>query len=799
MFFLLSEKIFFMSTNKGNKKGKTLVIVESPAKAKTINKYLGNDFIVKSSVGHIKDLPSYNLGIDIKNDFKPRYEIIKGKAKVIEEIKETAKKSKEVLIATDPDREGEAIAVHLADEVASANVPIHRVIFNEITKNGIKKGLENIRDLDLNLFMSQQARRVLDRIIGFQVSPFLSNVMIGKTSEKLSAGRVQSVALRLIVEREREIQNFEPIDYWNIYADFHNKEIKKFHTQLVAFEGKYIQKPSGSRRGANELETKQKEENLQKLHFIKNQEKADELINRIKKLKEFKVSKKQTKDISRKPYPPFTTSTLQQEAAKQLGFSNKKTMQIAQKLYEGVEIGDEGPVGLITYMRTDSVRISDEALNSVRNFIENEYGVDYLPSKPNSYETKSKNVQDAHEAIRPTNLGYTIDKLKQFLTKDELALYKLIYTRFVASQMSYAQLEQTTIELEAEDLIFRATGSVVKFDGFMKIYSEQKDESTETNGNDDEEEEILPSGIVVGMQFTVKDAYYKQTQTKPPSRYTQAGLIKALDELGIGRPSTYATIVSTLTERKYVELNRKTFIPTELGFQVNDILIKHFENIFNVNFTSKMEEELDDIALGEKTYLETLNEFYKPFSETLDRAKGENSEQSDLICPACGGKLVIRVSRKGRFLGCSNYPSCTHTQPLPKPAEEKKTPEIHNDVHCPKCGKPMYLREGKFGKFFGCIDYPTCDGVLPYSSNVKCPQCGEGHLVEKFSPKTKKKFWSCSTYPKCNYITNYEPVNKTCVHCNNYYLEIHYRKDAEGNWDKYLKCPKCRSEYSFES
>lgn len=784
-----------MSTVKSKDKSKTLVIVESPAKAKTINKYLGSTYVVKSSVGHIKDLPSYNLGIDIKNEFKPRYEVIKGKNKIIDEIKETAKKSKEILIATDPDREGEAIAAHLAEEVDESKKPIHRVIFNEITKNGIKKGLENIRDIDQNLFMSQQARRVLDRIIGFQVSPFLSNAMIGKTSEKLSAGRVQSVALRLIVEREREIQNFDSIDYWSIYADFQNHEIKKLSTQLVGFDDKYIQKPTGSKKGKDEKETRDRIAELEKMHYIKSAEQANAILTKIKSINDFKVSKKQTKEISRKPYAPYTTSTLQQEASKQLGFSNKKTMQIAQKLYEGVEIGDDGLVGLITYMRTDSVRISDDALNAVRAHIDKEFGKNYLPVRPNSYESKSKNVQDAHEAIRPTNLDYTMDLLKKHLSKDELALYRLIFTRFVASQMANAQLEQTTIELEALDLIFRATGSVVQFDGFLKVYKDMKDENGENNGNDDDEEVILPLGIEIGMLFNLIDAIIKQSQTKPPARYTQAGLIKVLDELGIGRPSTYATIVSTLTDRKYAELNRKTFSPTELGFQVNDVLINHFTDIFNVNFTSKMEEELDEVALGEKTYLEILNEFYDPFAKALEKAKGHNGDGSGIECPCCGGKLIIRVSRKGRFLGCSNYPTCTHTQPLPKNTEEKKTPEVYPGASCPKCGKPMYLREGKYGKFLGCTDYPTCDGIAPITSNVTCPKCGQGHLIERFSPKTRKKFWSCSTYPNCNHLTNYEPINRECPSCKNYYLEYHFRKDDEGNWVKYIKCPECKAEF----
>ncbi len=787
-----------MSKSSAKSQLKTLVVVESPAKAKTINKYLGNNYIVKSSIGHIKDLPNYSLGIDLDNNFQPKYEVIKGKAKVIKELKDIAKESGDVLIATDPDREGEAIAYHLADEITPVNNKIKRVIFNEITKSGINKGITSARDIDHNLFMSQQARRVMDRIIGFQVSPFLSNKMIGKTSEALSAGRVQSVALRLICEREREILGFESIEYWNIFADFKCPSISKLPTLLVAFENKLIQKPSGSAKGNTPEETKKIKNQISKLHFIKNKEQADNLLAQIKQIQEYEITKKQTKDVVRRPNAPFTTSTLQQEAAKQLGFTNKKTMQIAQKLYEGVNIGNDELVGLITYMRTDSVRVSDDAIKSVREYVSTNYGENYLPKTPNTYESKSKNMQDAHEAIRPTNVQYDLKELKKSLTKDEMALYQLIYFRFVASQMSNAILEQTVVEISSNGFIFRATGSVVKFDGYMKIYTEAEDEKDENATNDDEDKEIiLPKGIEVGKKLSLTSATSKQAGTKPPARFTQASLIKILDELGIGRPSTYATIVSTLSDRKYVELEKKSFRPTQLGFDVNDILVASFDSIFNVNFTSKMEEELDEIAEGDKTYLQTVNEFYEPFSKTLNDAQTDPTTNSETICPECGGTLTIKVSRKGRFLGCSNYPTCKFTKPLPKNNEEKekKQPEIYPGAVCPICGKPMYLREGRYGKFLGCVDYPNCKGILPLTSNVKCPKCNEGHLVERYSPKTKKKFWSCSNYPKCDYLTNYEPINHACPNCNNPYLEYHFRKNSEGEWDKFIKCPECKTEF----
>jgi DNA topoisomerase-1 len=777
------------------KSEKTLVVVESPSKAKTINKYLGNKYHVEASVGHIKDLSNFKLGVDIENNFTPTYQTIKGKAPVVKNLKEKAKSSNSVLIATDPDREGEAIAYHIADEIKKVNSNIKRVIFNEITKTGIKKGLDEPRDIDEDLFMSQQARRVMDRIIGFKVSPFLSNAMIGKTTATLSAGRVQSVALRLICEREQSILDFEPIEYWNIYADFYNDKVSKLKTQLIGFNNKLIKRPEGSMKGNTEEETNDIAKKIQALNYIRNEQEADSLLRQIQNIDKYTVSKKTIKKLQRKPEPPFTTSTLQQEAARKLGFQNKRTMQIAQRLYEGVSLGKEGEVGLITYMRTDSVRISPEAIDSVRGYISSNFGKNYLPDFPNEFKSKSSNVQDAHEAIRPTDLSHSLDELKLYLSSEEFALYKLIYQRFIASQMTNADVEQTSIDIVADGFSFRATGSVIIFDGYLKIYEEGKDEE---NGDEENGSTVLPVGISEGDLFKLDNATKKQAFTKAPPRYNQASLIKELDELGIGRPSTYATIVSTLLDREYVTMDNKAFRPTDLGFEVNKVLIHHFDNVFNVTFTAQMEDELDQVATGDKTYLTVMEEFYGPFSTTLQKAEQEHNKNSETKCPECGAPLVIRVSRRGRFLGCSNYPECTYTQPLPKinspEAPPKAQVEVFPDVKCPICGKEMLIREGKFGRFLGCVDYPSCKGILPMPTQVLCPKCKVGHLVERYSPKRKKKFWSCSNYPNCDYLTNYEPIDKECPNCHNYYLEYHYKKNGE-EWIKFIKCPECNETY----
>ena len=779
--------------------GKTLVVVESPAKAKTINKYLGNKYIVEASVGHIKDLGKFNLGIDIENNFEPKYITIRGKADIIKNLKILASKANDVLIATDPDREGEAIAWHIAEEVKKTNQNIHRIIFNEITKSSIQKSLADPRDIDMDMFMSQQARRVMDRIIGFKVSPFLSQALIEKTTAVLSAGRVQSVAIRMICEREEEINDFEPIEYWSIGADFisENKDIIK--SKLVVFDGKSIKNPEGSKKGGDEKETVKIKEHLNSLHFIKNEKEANELLNRIKK-QNYKISEITKKQIKRKPSSPFTTSLLQQDASRKLGFSNKKTMMIAQKLYEGMNVGAEGSIGLITYMRTDSVRVSPESIDSCREFIKKNFGNDYVPETIPVYSSKSTNIQDAHECIRPTTINYTPAYLKQYLEKDELALYELIYNRFVASQMTAAVIAQTTVNISSNvlsansnpEFTFRATGSVIVFKGFLAIYDYQIDDESEVNTR-------LPQGLVENQKTDLDKVEPIRSATKPPARYNEASLVKALDELGIGRPSTYAQIVSTLLEREYVEIHSKAFIPTELGIDVYKVLVDSFPDLFNIDFTAKMESDLDLVAYGNMTYVSMLNDFYKPFTQSLTNAEAKSKlENKGLKCELCGGDLVIKVSRRGRFLGCSNYPDCTNTKSLSasggKSEAEKKEPVIAVGITCDLCGSAMYIREGKFGKFYGCSKYPECNGIKPFLSDLHCPKCNEGFLIERFSPKTRKKFWGCSRYPDCDFITNNELVMEECSHCHNPMLEIRYKKVPEG-YEKYKQCPKCKANF----
>jgi len=771
--------------------GKVLVVVESPSKAKTINKYLGKNFVVEASVGHIKDLSKFKLGVNVENNFEPKYVNITGKAQIIKKLKNLATQAKSVYIATDPDREGEAIAWHIAEEVRTENENIKRVIFNEITKTGVERGISNPRDIAENVFMSQQARRVMDRLIGFQVSPFLSRAMLDKTSEALSAGRVQSVALRLICEREEVIKKFVPIEYWNINSEFSADNGKPFKAKLVAFDGSNIKNPEGSAAGANDEETKKIQASLGKMHYIKNDEQANSLVKRIHETN-FSISDVTKKTIKRKPSSPFTTSLLQQEASRKLNFSNKKTMQVAQKLYEGTNVGDDGAVGLITYMRTDSVRISPDFIEATRTHILNTYGKEYLPEKPPYYTSKSTSIQDAHEAIRPTTLAYTPQYLKKYLSKDELSLYTLIYNRYLASQMDSAHLEQTTVNITGDDFTFRATGTIIKFKGFLALYDDISDTQDEKEGS-----AILPKSIKKGLDLSLLNTDANQSFTKPLPRFNEASLVKELDELGIGRPSTYAHIVTTLLDRTYVVIQGKAFQPTELGVSVNDVLIKNFPELFNVKFTAKMEDELDTIAEGKNTYVGVLKEFYQPFVDSLKKAE---SRGSDLECDVCGKAMIIRVSRKGRFLGCSDYPNCTNTKPLPKTETEKKkaAPEIAEGINCDLCGSQMLIRSSKFGKFYGCSNYPQCKGIKQIKPPIACPSCKKGNLLERFSPKSRKKFWGCSLYPDCKYITNYEPIQQKCDKCGNSTLEIRFKKVDTG-FEKYLHCNECKEKYPMPS
>lgn len=737
-----------------SEKKKNLVVVESPAKAKTINKYLGKNYIVEASIGHVRDLKKYTLSIDINNNFKPIYEVIKGKEKIIQTMKKLAQGSNSVMLATDPDREGEAIAWHIAEDIKHVNPNIKRVLFNEITKKGIEEGLKNYRDLDKDLYLSQQARRVLDRLIGFKISPFLSNSLVRKTTNALSAGRVQSVALRLICEREEDIEGFEPFIYFNVYGIFsiHHTEVK---ARLIEYDGIQIKNPEGSQKSHRNESEEEYKKRLNSFNYISNKSIAQEISKRALS-ENYIISNRKVTEVSRNPKPPFITSTLLQEAARKLRFSNQKTMNIAQELYEGVDIKNVGTIGLITYMRTDSVRVSNEAITSVRSYIEKTYGTNYLSKSPIQYESKSKNVQDAHEAIRPTMIELSPKKIKSSLTFDQFKLYELIYNRFVASEMANAKFEQTVFEIRSNNFVFRVSGRVQIFDGFLKVY-EEGEENNSKFSSDDENKARLPF-VENGNVATIINCYTEEKNTQAPPRYNSSSLIKELEEKGIGRPSTYSAIVTTLLKRKYISQENKAFVPTELGRKVKEILIKHFEDFFNVQFTAQMEEELDIIAQGNKDYVQVVGKFYYPLENLLQKASNINTEHS-VTCDLCGAPMVIRVSKKhGRFLGCSRYPECKNTKPLFAVAE-KVAVEVIEGLHCPICGKEMVLRKSKYGEFYGCIDYPNCKGTIPKINKLtktnfapvlipefKCPKCGKEMLLRLGK---KGYFLGCSSYPKC--------------------------------------------------
>jgi len=710
--------------------GKSLVIVESPAKARTINKFLGKDFTVLASVGHIKDLPKSKLGVDIEKEFEPHYEIIKGKSNTIKELKQAGKKADRIYLAPDPDREGEAIAWHIAEEVDKKREKSLRVLFNEITEKAVREAIEHPTVLDEHKVDAQQARRVLDRLVGYQVSPILWD----KVRRGLSAGRVQSVAVRLICDREREIQAFVPREYWSITAEFEGRDGEPgFSAKLAKKDGKKVEL-------GNEQETK-------------------DVLTELKDA-QFRVSEVETKEVKRNPTAPFTTSKLQQEASRKLGFSAKKTMMLAQQLYEGVDIGEEGPVGLISYMRTDSTRISNEAIEAARAFIKEKWGADYLPAKPNIYKSKKK-TQDAHEAIRPTYFKYPPDAVKKYLSKDQSKLYQLIWNRFMACQMGPALIDQTRAQIAAKNYTFNASGSTVKFQGFMAVYVEGVDV-------EEEKEEKLPP---LKKEDILKLAGLTPAQhfTQPPPRYTEASLVKELEEKGIGRPSTYAAILSTIQDREYVQKEKNQLKPTELGFMVTDLLIQSFPEILDVAFTAHMEEELDMIEDGKMQWRNAMKEFYGPFKESLEKAKKDmknvkaEETPTDLVCEKCGKTMVIKWGRKGKFLACSGYPECKNTKDFIVNEEGKVVPvervEEMTETACPKCGKPMVVKSGRFGRFLACSDYPDCKTTLPLTTGVPCPNNDGGMLVERRT-KRGRVFYSCSKYPKCDYAT-WEMPKKT--------------------------------------
>jgi DNA topoisomerase-1 len=729
---------------------KGLVVVESPAKVKTLQKFLGRDYDIKASVGHIKDLPEDELGVDLEKDFKPLYVTISGKGKIIRELKKASKKVKNIYLGPDPDREGEAIAWHIAEEIGDGNKNIYRVLFNEITQRAVLEALRHPGKLQQSKYEAQQARRILDRLVGYQVSPILWE----KVRRGLSAGRVQSVAVRIICDREREIQNFVSEEYWSLTATLKGKDSPiSFGAKLTKWKGKKV----------------------------KMAKEADALaIQKALKTVPYSVLKIVQQKKQRHPFPPFITSRLQQEAFRKLSFPAQKTMWIAQKLYEGVDLGEMGMVGLITYMRTDSVRISTEAIQQVRGWIKDRFGDAYLPPKPNVYKSR-RGAQEAHEAIRPTSIEFEPDQVKTFLDKDQRALYKLIWDRFVASQMPSAVFLQTTAEIKADDAIFIATGSVPVFQGFMALYMEGED----NRENGDQENALPPLSEKEVLELLGLTP--KQHFTQPPYRFSEATLIKELEEQGIGRPSTYAAILSTIKEKGYARLEKGKFFPTELGLVVNDLLVVNFPDIFDVEFTAQMEENLDKIEEGQRDWVDTLKEFYLPFQKDLEMArvsmrnvKGEKIP-TDATCERCGSKMVKRWGKRGYFLACSSYPKCRYTREV----EGNEENQGETDAKCAKCGSPMVVKNGKFGRFLACSTYPACKFTQALDTGVRCPQEGcDGIIVERRTRKGRT-FYSCTNYPNCTYALWDKPIPEKCPQCGFSFL---VEKQGKGGIVK--RCPK---------
>ncbi len=721
--------------------GKDLILVESPSKAKTINKYVGKNYIVEATVGHIRNLPKTKLGIDLENGFEPKFMNIRGKGDVIKKIKSLAGKSNRIFIATDPDREGEAIAQDVLDILTDAQKEkIERVLFNEITKKAVNEALKNTIKIDDHLVTSQRARRVMDRIIGYQVSPFLWRAVIEAYGSSLSAGRVQSVALRLICEREEDIEKFIPTEYWSIVAVFITEKGEEIRAKLYEVNGKQIKVPPKP-----QMTDEDWEEFLKTNFAITKTELANQIAETLRSKNNFYISDLTKKESRKNPYPPFITSSLQVEASRKLRYRPRRTMMLAQQLYEGIDLGAEGTTGLITYMRTDSTRLSEDVVSEARNFINEKYGEKYLPEKAKVYDQKNKkNVQDAHEAVRPTSLKYTPEFVKEFLDEAQFKLYELIWKRFIACQMESARLETTTVSIASDEFVFRSSGTTILFDGYMTLYDEELEDKDDQNGNG----LLIPAGLEINQKMALKELNPNQHFTKPPPRFTESSLIKELESNGIGRPSTYAMIMGTIIDRKYVEQVDRKMIPTELGKKVNTILVKNFSNIFNVNFTAQMEEELDSIAEGEIGYLKVLNDFYEPFSKTLKEVEA-NLEK--IKCDKCGSDMDIKMGRFGKYLACTNYPECKNIKSLKDFAPNGGAPEPTGDI-CPKCGSNTVYREGKFGRFIGCEKYPDCDFTKIVTLGLKCPKCGDGEVITRRT-KRGKIFYGCNRYPDCDFAS----------------------------------------------
>jgi len=772
----------------------SLVIVESPAKARTINRYLGDDYTVIASMGHVRDLPKKDLAVDVENGFAPTYKTIDDKKKIVTEIKKAAKKADAIYLATDPDREGEAIGWHLLELLDGNDKPVYRVSLEEITKQGIERAFDSPTQVDMNKVDAQQARRVLDRLVGYKLSPLLWD----KVRRGISAGRVQSVALRLVVDREREIQAFEPEEYWSIVAHLEADEPPQFEAELRRKAGKKLEIADGPTAMAilADLGVEDpKEEAVAQLCAASGDTAAGMVVSKV-----------EAKERRRKPQPPFTTSTLQQGAYRRLRSSVRRTMALAQQLYEGVEIGDEGSVGLITYMRTDSTRVSTVAQEEAKEVISSSFGSEYALPKPRVFKTR-KGAQEAHEAIRPTSVARTPELMRRYLDDDQYKLYDLIWRRFVASQMQDAIYDTTAADIEAGAYLFRAKGSVLKFPGFLAVYEDPKrrgngQASAEDKSSGQTEDALLPP-LQEGQRLTCRGLIPRQHFTQPPPRFTEGTLVRELERNGIGRPSTYAAILSTLRNRDYVTLEQRRFTPTELGIVVVDLLVDSFDRIMDIQYTAKVEDRLDLIESGKQDWVEALEGFWKRFSGELDKAQAEMRDvkreeiPTEEVCEKCGKPMVIKWGRFGRFIACTGYPDCKNTKQLKANGDgdkvEVEEPEPTGEK-CPKCGSDLVRKKGRFGLFVGCSNYPECRYIQPKTTGVKCPECSAGELVEKRS-KRGRIFFACDQYPDCKFAIWKRPVPIECPSCKNPYLETHKRKGQPET----LVCPSEDCDFVTES
>jgi DNA topoisomerase I len=751
-----------------NVMAKSLIIVESPAKARTLKKYLGSDFSVKASVGHVKDLPARRLGIDIDHNFAPEYVTIRGKGKVLQELRTEAKKAERIFLAPDPDREGEAIAWHIANELnQTPQDQIYRILLHEITPKGVTEALQQPGRIDEDKVSAQQARRLLDRLVGYKISPLLWK----KVQRGLSAGRVQSVALRIICEREQAISDFEPVEYWTLDAEMAVDDPPPFRSRLFAIDGNKAQ--------------------------VSTEAEAQAILADLQDAA-YHVAEVKKSTRRRNPAPPFITSTLQQEAARKLYFSARRTMRVAQQLYEGLALGAEGEVGLITYMRTDSTRVSAEAVAEAKQFIEQEYGREYVVAKPRVYK-KQKAAQEAHEAIRPTSTLRTPEHIGAYLSDEQLSLYTLIWKRFVASQMSSAVLDHTTVDIDAKQYRFRATGSIMRFPGFTILYEEAAPEASTQDTDTEGKNPILPP-LTEGQVVETKALASNQHFTQPPPRFTEASLVNELEKLGIGRPSTYASILSTLRDRKYVETQDRKFSPTELGTMVNELLVECFPDILDVQFTAQLEDKLDKIEEGQYNWVETLQNFYDPFvvdlqnaADTMRDVKRE-VEETDEVCEKCQRPMVIRWGRFGRFMACSGYPECKNTKELATDNNGTAVaPAPPVDVTCEACGKPMALKRGRYGEFLACTGFPECKTTKPAAVEMDCPEEGCGGQIVQRRSKRGRTFYGCTNYPTCTFSAWQRPVGKTCPQCQTPYLLEKRSKNAP---NAVLQCPSKTCDYS---